>query len=467
MAKNKLPKIENLEITDVSSDGRGVGRVDGRVVFVQKLVPGDVVDVQVIKKRKQYFEAVVEKIHTFSDLRVEPFCSHFGSCGGCKWQNMAYQHQLFYKQKQVKEQLTRIGGLKFPEIRPIIASEKTQEYRNKLEYSFSDKRWMNKSEVESGEIMSNMNGLGYHVPGRFDRVLQIEKCYLQVEPTNKIRNAVHEYAQKFGLTYHNPRLHTGLLRNLMIRITKSGEIMVVLICYEWNEEIEKLLSFIESEFPEINSLQYIVNDKKNDSFFDLDVKLFHGKDYITEVLDGLKFRIGAKSFFQTNTYQAEQLYSHILEMGEFKPDQLVYDLYSGAGSISLYLARYVKHVVGVEIVSEAVDDANVNAKENGIENIDFIVGDMKDVLTPSFVPEHGSPDVIVLDPPRAGLHKDVIVVLQKIAPARIVYVSCNPATQARDLNLLGENWEIVSIQPVDMFPHTHHVENIVVLDKLK
>lgn len=253
----------------------------------------------------------------------------------------------------------------------------------------------------------------------------------------------------------------------MIRITKSGEIMVVLICYEWNEEIEKLLSFIESEFPEINSLQYIVNDKKNDSFFDLDVKLFHGKDYITEVLDGLKFRIGAKSFFQTNTYQAEQLYSHILEMGEFKPDQLVYDLYSGAGSISLYLARYVKHVVGVEIVSEAVDDANVNAKENGIENIDFIVGDMKDVLTPSFVPEHGSPDVIVLDPPRAGLHKDVIVVLQKIAPARIVYVSCNPATQARDLNLLGENWEIVSIQPVDMFPHTHHVENIVVLDKLK
>ncbi len=464
-AKN-LPKLTHLEIIDISSDGRAVGKTENRVVFVPKLVPGDVVDVQVVRKRKSYFEAVVEKFHEKSKLRVEPFCSHFGSCGGCKWQHLSYENQLYYKQKQVREQLVRIGNLEIPEIRPILGSEHTQHYRNKLEYSFCDRRWFEKSEIEKGEAIEQQGGLGFHVAGRFDRVLQIDNCYLQQEPSNAIRNFVHEFCLASDLEYYNPRQHTGIMRNLMLRITRSKEIMCVLIVAEYNDKIEQLLTELKHQFPEITSLQYIVNTKKNDSIFDLDVKTFSGKDTIEETLDGLRFTIAAKSFFQTNTLQTEALYNQVREMASIDSNDLVYDLYSGAGSISLYLARYAKKVIGVEIVEQAVQDAWKNARLNNIENVEFIAGDMKEVLTNDFIAKNGVPDVLILDPPRAGIHKDVIELIASVSPKRIVYVSCNPATQARDIALLGSDWKILVVQPVDMFPHTHHVENIVLLEKI-
>jgi len=463
----KLPKLNGLEIIDISSDGRAVGRADNRVVFIPKLVPGDVVDVQVIRKRKSYFEAVVENFQTKSDLRVEPFCKHFGPCGGCKWQHMSYAQQLFYKQKQVREQLVRIGNLDIPEIRPILASEKTRFYRNKLEYSFCDRRWFEQSEIDSAQEITQVEGLGFHAPGRFDRVLQIEKCYLQDEPSNAIRNAIHEYAQTHEIPYYNPRKHTGLLRNLMIRITTSGQVMCVLIVAEMTEAIQQLLEYVKEKFPEINSLLYVINPKQNDSIYDLDVDVYNGKETITEQLDGLEFQIGAKSFFQTNTTQTELLYRAVRELADINADDLVYDLYSGAGSISLYLARFARKVIGVEIVEEAVKDAWKNASLNQIKNVDFFAGDMKDILTKEFVEAHGVPDVLVLDPPRAGIHKDVVSVIAGMSPKRIVYVSCNPATQARDIALLGDEWKLTAVQPVDMFPHTHHVENIVLLDLVR
>ncbi|MDA3912116.1 MAG: 23S rRNA (uracil(1939)-C(5))-methyltransferase RlmD [Bacteroidales bacterium] len=461
----KLPKLTGLEIVDISSDGRAVGRTDNRVVFIPKLVPGDVVDVQVIRKRKSYFEAVVENFQKQSDLRVEPFCEHFGPCGGCKWQHMSYAQQLHYKQKQVREQLVRIGNLEIPEIRPILASEKTRFYRNKLEYSFCDRRWFEQSEIDSAQEITQIEGLGFHAPGRFDRVLQIEKCYLQDEPSNAIRNSIHEFAQTHKIPYYNPRQHTGLLRNLMIRITTTGEVMCVLIVADMTDAIRELLEHVKQNFPEIDALLYVINQKKNDSIYDLNVDVFHGKETITEELDGLKFQIAAKSFFQTNTTQTELLYNAVRELAEIKADDLVYDLYSGAGSISLYLARFARKVVGVEIVEEAINDAWKNAELNQIKNVEFFAGDMKDVLTPDFVKTHGVPDVLVLDPPRAGMHKDVVSVIAAMSPKRIVYVSCNPATQARDIALLGDEWKLTAVQPVDMFPHTHHVENIVLLEQ--
>ncbi len=463
--RKKLPKLTELEIIDISSDGRAVGRTENRVVFIPKLVPGDVVDAQVVRKRKNYFEAVVEKIHKTSDLRVDPFCSHFGNCGGCKWQHMSYDQQLAFKQKQVKEQLQRIGNLEFPEISSILPSENTTYYRNKLEYSFCDRRWFEQSEIDQNDEIKQLEGLGFHVPGRFDRVLQIDECFLQADPSNAIRNAFHDYAQKHNIPYYNPRMHTGILRNLMIRITHTGEIMVVLMTTEMSDAVKQMMTHIKETFPEINALLYVINTKKNDTIFDLDVECFAGDMFITEKLDGLQFRIGAKSFFQTNTLQTEVMYDQVRRMAKIQPDDLVYDLYSGAGSISLYLARYAQKVIGVEIVEAAVDDAWENAKLNAIENVDFFAGDMKDVLTDEFVKEHGVPDVLVLDPPRAGVHKDVIQVISNVSPNRIVYVSCNPATQARDLALLGEEWKIMEVQPLDMFPHTHHVENIVLLEK--
>jgi 23S rRNA (uracil1939-C5)-methyltransferase len=461
----KLPKLSGLEIIDISSDGRAVGRHENRVVFIPQLVPGDIVDVQVVRKRKSYFEAVVLDFIKKSDLRIEAFCSHFGTCGGCKWQNMSYEQQLIFKQKQVVEQLSRIGGLSFPEISTIIPSKKTKYYRNKLEYSFCDRRWFEQDEIDLGKEIQQIQGLGFHVPGRFDRVLQIEHCYLQESPSNEIRNFIHEHSTKHALDYYNPRLHTGLLRNLMIRITSHQQIMCVIIAAEFNKELIDLLDEVYAKFPNISSLQYIINDKKNDSIYDLEVHTYKGQDFIVEKLNELEFRIGAKSFFQTNTLQAERLYAEALRMAEISPNDIVYDLYSGAGSISLFLAKHAAKVIGVEIVQDAVNDAVLNAQLNHIKNAEFFCGDMKDVLTEDFILQHGKPDVLVLDPPRAGVHKDVLDVIQNVSPKRIVYVSCNPATQARDIALLGENWQIIEVQPVDMFPHTHHVENIVLLEK--
>jgi 23S rRNA (uracil1939-C5)-methyltransferase len=465
VAKRKFPKIENLQIHDISSDGKAVGRHENQVVFVTGLVPGDVADVQVIKKKKRFFHAVPVEIHSYSNLRTEPFCSHFSSCGGCKWQNLSYEDQIRFKEKQVVDQLTRLGEMEVPEVHPIIGSEHTRYYRNKLEYSFSDKRWMEKSEIESGKDINDNGALGFHAPGRFDKVLQIDKCYLQAEPTNAIRNAVHDFAVKNQLTYYNPKSHEGLMRNLMIRITEKGEVMVVVIASDFNDELESLLQYLETAFPEIDSLMYVINKKWNDSIYDLDAHPYAGRNYITENIDGLEFKIGPKSFFQTNTRQTEVLYKKVKEAANLTGEEIVYDLYSGTGSISLYLARNAKKVVGVEVVSEAVEDANINAGINNISNVEFVTGDMKDIMKPGFIKAHGKPDVIVLDPPRAGVHKDVIEVIRKTAPEKIVYVSCNPATQARDISLLKDSYRIVEVQPVDMFPHTHHMENMILLEK--
>ncbi|HKK67144.1 MAG TPA: 23S rRNA (uracil(1939)-C(5))-methyltransferase RlmD [Bacteroidales bacterium] len=467
MAKRKFPKFENLEIHDISSDGKAVGRHENQVVFVSGLVPGDVADVQVIKKKKRFFHAVPVEIHHYSGLRTEPFCDHFSSCGGCKWQNLAYQDQLRFKEKQVVDQLTRLGEMEIPDVNPIIGSENTRYYRNKLEYSFSDKRWLEKSEIESDKEINDNGALGFHAPGRFDKVLQVDKCYLQAEPTNAIRNAVHDFSLNNQLSYYNPKTHEGLMRNLMIRITEKGEVMVVVIASDFNDDLENLLQHLETSFPEIDSLMYVVNKKWNDSIYDLEAHPYSGRNYITENIDGLDFKIGPKSFFQTNTKQTEVLYSKVKQAAGLTGSEIVYDLYSGTGSISLYLAREAKKVVGVEVVSEAVENANINAEINGISNVEFVTGDMKDVMKPGFVKSHGRPDVIVLDPPRAGVHKDVIEVIRKTAPDKIVYVSCNPATQARDISTLKDSYRIVEVQPVDMFPHTHHMENLILLEKIQ
>jgi len=463
--RNKLPFIENLKIIDIASNGMAVGKDNDRVIFVKGLVPGDIADVQVIRKKKSYFEGVPEKITTCSKARTEPFCDHFGACGGCKWQHMLYEEQLKYKENQVKEQLLRIGSLTFPDPEPILPSEKTKYYRNKLEYSFSDKAWLTKQEIDSGENFSEKKALGFHAPGRFDKVLQIEKCYLQAEPTNLIRNAVHAFAVDNDLPYYNPKSHTGLLRNLIIRITRKSDVMVVLVVSTFSEKAKQLMEHLREKFPQIDSLMYIVNTKKNDSVFDLDVELFSGRPYITEALDGLKFKIGPKSFFQTNTWQTEKLYRQVNDMAGVNKSQHVYDLYSGTGSLSLFLAKNAAKVTGIEIVEDAVKDAYINADINGLGNLSFYAGDMRHVLTSSFIKKEGKPDVIVLDPPRAGVHKDVIQRVLEIAPGKIVYVSCNPSTQARDISLMKDVFKITKVQPVDMFPHTHHVENIVLLEK--
>ncbi|MFW5804988.1 MAG: 23S rRNA (uracil(1939)-C(5))-methyltransferase RlmD [Bacteroidales bacterium] len=465
MTKSKLPLIENLKIVDIASKGQGVGKHDNRVIFVPGLVPGDIADVQLIRKKKSFFEGVAVHIRHYSDYRTDPFCDHFGSCGGCKWQNMLYDKQLFFKEKQVREQLLRLGDLTFPCPKPILPSKKTKYYRNKLEYSFSDKAWLTKQEIDSGKNFSEKKALGFHAPGRFDKVLQVDKCYLQAEPTNLIRNAVHAFAVDNELTYYNPKSHTGLLRNLMIRITRKSDVMVVLVVSAFSEKVKLLLEYIRDKFPQIDSLMYIVNTKRNDSVFDLEVELFAGKPYITEELDGLQFKIGPKSFFQTNTLQTEVLYNQVRVMAGADKTKHIYDLYSGTGSLSLFLARDAKEVTGVEIVEDAVSDARINAEMNGLDNLSFYAGDMRKVLTPSFINQHGKPDVVVLDPPRAGVHKDVIKILLEIMPEKIVYVSCNPATQARDLNLMKEAFSIRKVQPVDMFPHTQHVENVVLLEK--
>lgn len=446
-----------------------MAKVNELVIFVPYVVPGDIVDLQVKRKKNHYAEAVAVKFHEKSPLRTEPFCSHFGVCGGCKWQCLSYEEQLKYKQKQVFDNLTRIGKVELPEFRPILGSEKTRFYRNKLEFTFSNKRWLTEEEVKQDVKYDQMNAVGFHIPGAFDKVLAIDKCWLQDDISNQIRNAVRDYAYAHNFPFFDLRTQEGLLRNIMIRTSSTGELMVVLQCKVTDDEgrrkMEEILQFMADSFPQITSLMYVINNKCNDTIGDLDVEVFKGNDHIFEEMEGLRFKVGPKSFYQTNSEQAYNLYKVAREFAGLTGNELVYDLYTGTGTIANFVARQARKVVGIEYVPEAIEDAKVNSDLNGIDNTLFYAGDMKDILTNDFIAEHGRPDVIITDPPRAGMHNDVIDVILAAEPKRIVYVSCNPATQARDLQLLDGKYKVTAVQPVDMFPHTHHVENVVQLER--
>lgn len=463
--KNQV--LEGIEIVDIADQGKGVAKVDGLVCFVSHAIPGDKVDAQVIKKKKSFLEARLLNIQTPSEDRVEPFCSHFGVCGGCKWQHMDYKAQLRFKHSHVYNALSRIAHLDIEGcMEPILPSKNTQYYRNKLEYTFSNKRWFVDKPVE-GKQDASSNALGFHVPGRFDKIIGIEHCYLQRDPSNSIRNGVYEYAEKAGISFYDLRRHEGALRNLIIRTSSTGEIMVVVVfAYPEENQIDLLMGYVQENFPEITSLQYVINQKKNDTIFDQEVHVYHGQDCIYEQMEGLRFKISVKSFYQTNSEQAYELYKIVREFAGLKGDELVFDLYTGAGTIAQFVAREAKHVVGIEYVESAIEDAKENAKLNGITNAEFFSGDMKDVLTAEFVEEHGKPDVIITDPPRAGMHPMVVERILEIASPKVVYVSCNPSTQARDLEVLSSLYEVERVKPVDMFPHTQHIENVVLL-KLK
>lgn len=465
--RKKLPLFENVTISDVAAEGKAIAKIDDIIIFVQQAMPDDVVDLQVTKKRKKYMEAMVVKVHKYADNRVEPFCSHFGVCGGCKWQQLPYTEQLRYKQKQVEDTLTRIGDLQLPEITPIAGSEKTEFYRNKIEFTFSNKRWLTKEEISNNDDIEQSDALGFHVPKMFDKIVDIQKCYLQGDPSNQIRNFIREYAFKNGLTFFDIKNHEGFLRNLIIRTSTTGDLMVILAMYhEDKPEREKLLDTLYKEFPQITSLLYVINGKANDTITDQDIITYKGNDHIYEEMEGLKFKIGPKSFYQTNSEQAYELYKITRDFAELTGNEVVYDLYTGTGTIANFVARQSKKVIGIEYVPEAIEDANINSSNNNIDNTTFFAGDMKDVLTDNFIAKHGAPDVIICDPPRAGMHENVVSTILNAAPKKIVYVSCNPATQARDLKLMNHMYKITRVQPVDMFPHTHHVENVVQLERI-
>lgn len=470
--KNKkvLPVLQNVTVLDASSDGQSVARIDDYVVFIKGAVPGDVVDVQVTRKKNKFREGKATVIHHYSDKRVANVCSHFGVCGGCKWQNLNYEWQLFYKQKQVTDALTRLAKIELPEIQQILPSKKVYNYRNKLEFTFSNKKWLTEEQVQDKSLTFNEDGvntrnaLGFHIPGLFDKVLDIDTCHLQEEPSNAIRNEIRAYALENELPFFDLREKLGLLRNIIIRSTSTGEwMLIVSFHYEDKIEIEKLLNHIGTKFPQITSLNYVINSKHNDTIGDLEILLFKGNDSIYENMEGLKFKIGPKSFYQTNSDQAYELYKVTRDFAGIKNSDTVYDLYTGTGTIANFVAHQAKKVVGIEYVPAAIVDAKINSEINNIGNTTFYAGDMKDVLNDAFIKENGKPDVIITDPPRAGMHDDVTKKILEIAPERIVYVSCNPATQARDLQLLDEKYKVVKVQPVDMFPQTHHVENVVLL----
>ena len=465
--RKELPLLEKVLITDVAAEGKAIARVNDLVVFVPYVVPGDVVDLQLRRKKHSYAEAEAVKFHEYSEKRAVPFCEHYGVCGGCVWQILPYEEQLKYKQKHVFDALTRIGKVELPEITPIIGSEKTQCYRNKLEFTFSNKRWLTREEVASG-VDFERNAVGFHITGAFDKVLPIEKCWLQDDICNQIRNAIRDYALEHNYTFIDLRQHTGMMRNLIIRTASTGELMAIVVArVEGNAEMQQfltLMEFVKQTFPQITSLQYVINNKVNDAIGDLEVMLYSGRDHIFEEMEGLRFKIGPKSFYQTNSEQAYQLYKVARNFAQLTGDELVYDLYTGTGTIANFVSRQARKVIGIEYVPEAIEDAKVNSAVNGIENTLFYAGDMKDILTDDFIAAHGRPDVIITDPPRAGMHPDVINVILNAAPRRIVYVSCNPATQARDLQLLDAKYSVKAVQPVDMFPQTHHVENVVLLE---
>ena len=465
--KKKFHLFENIEVIDTAAKGKSVAKSpDGRVVFLSNAVPGDIVDIRTGRKRKSFFEGKAVKFHHLSDKRVDPVCEHFGICGGCKWQFMNYKDQLFYKQKEVTNNLIRIGHLDLPDVTPIAGSEKTYFYRNKMEFSFSDSRWLTEEELKSDEEFTDKNACGFHIPGMWDKILDIKKCHLQEEPSNKIRNGIRDFSIENDISFYNPRNRTGLLRTMMIRISSTGEIMLVIQFFqEAAEKRELLLNFIKNTFSEITSLQYIINEKGNDSIYDQDVILFNGRDHIFEEMEGLKFKINAKSFYQTNSSQAYELYKIAREFADLKGDEIVYDLYTGTGTIAQFVASKAKKVVGIEAVPEAIKDAKENARLNGIENTLFFDGDMAKVFTPEFITENGRPDLIITDPPRDGMHQKVVMQILNISPEKVVYISCNSATQARDLALMKEAYTIEKTQAVDMFPQTHHVENVVLLKR--
>ncbi|SDS79631.1 23S rRNA (uracil1939-C5)-methyltransferase [Maribacter dokdonensis] len=465
--KKKRLVFENVTVTDAAAKGKTIGKApDGRVIFLNNTVPGDVVDVQTTKKRKAYFEGTAINFHSLSNKRVDPVCQHFNVCGGCKWQDMGYEHQLFYKQKEVENNLKRIGHLDLPELTPILGSEQQYFYRNKMEFSFSDSRWLTLDEIQSDRQIDNKNALGFHIPGMWDKILDIKKCHLQKDPSNSIRLETKRFAIENGLTFFNPRNQYGMLRTLMLRTSSIGEIMVLVQFFENNKEKrELLLNHLSKTFPEITSLLYVINPKQNDTIYDQEIICFSGRDHIFEEMEGLKFKINAKSFYQTNSEQAYELYKITRNFADLKGDELVYDLYTGTGTIAQFVSKKAKKVIGIESVPEAILDAKANAERNKIENVDFFVGDMKNVFKEQFIAQNGVPDVIITDPPRDGMHKDVVQQILNIAPKKVVYVSCNSATQARDLELMKEIYAITKVQPVDMFPQTHHVENVVLLEK--
>ena len=464
--KKELPLIENVEIVDVAAEGKAIAKVDDLVVFIPYVVPGDVIDLQITRKKNKYAEGKPVRFISYSSNRTEVFCEHFGICGGCKWQVLPYAEQLKYKQKQVEDNLTRIGKIELPDIHHILGSEKTQFYRNKLEFTFSNKKWLTLEQINSGESFDNMNALGFHIPGMFDKVLDIDKCWLQDDISNQIRNFIRQYCYDKNYTFFDLRNRGGLMRNLIVRTSTTGELMVIVVFYDdEKEQQEDLLTAVATQFPQITSLLYIVNQKANDTITDQDVLVWKGNDCIYEEMEGLKFKIGPKSFYQTNSEQAYNLYKIARDFANLSGDELVYDLYTGTGTIANFVAGKAKKVIGIEYVEDAILDARVNSQINKIDNTLFYAGDMKDILTQDFINEHGRPDVIITDPPRAGMHDDVIKTILFAEPDRIVYVSCNPATQARDLSLLDEKYKVERVQPVDMFPHTHHVENVVLLVK--
>jgi len=460
--------FKNVEVIDTAAKGKSVGKApDGRVIFLSNTVPGDVVDVQTLKKRKAYYEGKAIQFHHYSNKRTEPKCEHFGTCGGCKWQDMEYQHQLAYKQNEVVNNLKRIGHLDLPEVTPILGSEKQYFYRNKMEFSFSDSRWLTYDEINSDKHLENKNALGFHIPGMWDKILDINKCWLQEDPSNAIRNAIKDFAVKNHLEFFNTRNQTGLLRTMMIRTTSTGDVMVIIQFFKEDKKKRKLLlDFIADAFPEITSLQYIINGKANDTIYDQEVICYKGEDHIFEEMEGLKFKINAKSFYQTNSEQAYELYKVTRDFAGLTGNELVYDLYTGTGTIAQFVAKKAQKVVGVESVPDAIAAAKINAQLNHIANVDFYVGDMKSIFNDAFIKQHGHPDVIITDPPRDGMHKDVVQQIINIAPKRVVYVSCNSATQARDLAMMKDYYKITKVQPVDMFPQTFHVENVVLLERL-
>jgi 23S rRNA (uracil1939-C5)-methyltransferase len=462
--RKQLPILTDVKIVDLAAEGKAVAKINDWVIFIPFVAPGDIVDVQLTKKRKSYAEAKVIAFHHYSDERVEPFCEHFGTCGGCKWQHIMYEKQLYYKEKQVIDNLQRIGKITLPNISPILGATHTTFYRNKLEFTFSNKRWMTASELQSDEKFEDKDALGFHIPNLFDKVLDIKTCWLQSDISNRIRNTIKEYAITHQMPFFDLRNQEGWLRNMIIRTTSTGELMVIMVFYY--EEIERrqeLLKFVVNEFPQITSLVYIINEKANDSITDQQVYLFHGRDYIIEQMESLRFKIGPKSFYQTNSTQAYELYKIVREFAELSGNELVYDLYTGTGTIANFIAKNARQVIGIEYVPEAIEDAKSNAQLNHVDNTLFFAGDIKDVMNDAFVNEYGVPDVIITDPPRAGMHKHVIEKILDLKPKHIVYVSCNPATQARDLQLMDEQYVVTRVNPIDMFPHTQHVENVVQL----
>ena len=464
--KKVLPLLERVKITDIGAEGNAIARVDNMVVFVPMLIPGDVADIRVTKKRKKYLEGRVEKIHKFSPDRISPRCIHFGTCGGCRWQHLPYNMQLRFKEQQVIDSLKRIGRLDLPEVMPILGSKDEYYYRNKLEYTFSDRRWFSFEEINSGKELIKEAALGFHIPGLFDKVLDITECHLQPEPSDSIRNSLKKYSVEENLGFFDLREQEGFLRNLIIRNSLRGDVMLIVVFnYDDNDNRKRLLDYLSESFPQITSLFYVINPKKNSSLADLDPVLYKGNDHLLEDMDGLKFRIGPKSFYQTNTRQGIELYRVVKEFAGLSGRETVYDLYTGTGTIACYLAGAAKKVIGIEYIDEAVKDAEINARLNDITNALFCSGDMKKVLNEDFIAMNGQPDVIITDPPRAGMHDDVTRTILKAGAGKIVYVSCNPATQARDISLLSDNYYVAAVQPVDMFPHTHHVENVVLLKR--